>query len=229
MLPGQNVSEALPGRLRLALLAPALALLALLAAADGLAQERQWQDLDRVVATVEGSPVLLSDILMEKDLRLLEGPSESSAADDLLEPYINRLLILLEVREVGSFGLASGLEESAYTGYVQGFGSEGEYERKLARWGIDEAEVNRRLVQALLASLYTESRIQFFVRVLPGDIEQAYNDDPDRWGGLDLYGAWDMIRERLQEQAFEREKSRWLQSLRERYRLRFLERQAGGG
>ena len=68
-------------------------------------------------------------------------------------------------------------------------------------------------------SLYTESRLQFFVNVLPSDIEKAYEEDWERWGNSTLYEAWENIRSELLQSTYYRERERWLNTLRERYDL----------
>jgi hypothetical protein len=93
----------------------------------------------------------------------------------------------------------------------------------LKTWGIDEKEVYRRLERALLVSLYTESRIRFFVKVVPSDIENAYAENPQRWGDVPIFEVWESIKFELTKESFEREMNRWLDSLRERYRLSVFE------
>ena len=184
--------------------------------------------LDGVIAVIEEEPVLLSDVMMEHDLGLLEPASGEKDIKALLIPYLNRLVIIREAEEVGSFNLASGQIQGAYKGYLSRFENDWAFETKLEQWGIDEKEVIRRLVRALTVSLYTESRIQFFIGVLPSEIEETYQKDPERWGGRELFEVWNEIRESLQEQAFARERTRWLDTLWERYRVELLEVRNGG-
>lgn len=178
-----------------------------------------WVVLDDVIAVIADEAVLLSDVTMEHDLGLLEPASGEKGFEALLKPYLNRLVIIREAEEIGSFSLASGQIQEAYSGYLSRFEDEEAFEVKLKQWGIDEQEVITRLVRALTASLYTESRIQFFIGVLPSEIEQAYQKDPDRWGDRELFEVWNEIRETLQEQAFIRERVRWLDTLWERYQV----------
>ena len=182
-----------------------------------------WEVIDRVVAVLDGIPVLLSDVLMERELGLLEAPGAGNGLGKLLQPYLNRLMIANEVEEVGSFRLSPGQFKGAFSGFLAGFESRDDFERKLQHWGIDEGEFRRRLARALTVSLYTESRIQYFVRVLPSDVERAYAESPERWGERLIYEAWDDIRESLIEEAFVREMDKWLGTLRTRYHLEIIE------
>jgi len=184
--------------------------------------------LDGVIAVIEDEPVLLSDVMMEHDLGLLEPAGGERDVAALLTPYLNRLVIIREAEETGSFSLASGQIQGAYRGYLSRFENDEAFEDKLRQWGIDEQEVIRRLIRALTVSLYTESRIQFFIGVLPSEIEAAYQEDPDRWGGRELFEVWNEIRESLQEQAFAKERTRWLDTLWERYEVELLETRVGG-
>jgi len=178
-----------------------------------------WIRVDSLVATIDGAPVLESDILMEMDLGLLGSSHLGAGSKELFGAYLNRLLILREVEEVGGFRLTAGQAKGAYQGYILRYESLDEYKTKLDSWGIDEEEVMGRLSKALLASLYTESRIQFFVNILPSDIEKTYEEDRERWGDTSIYEAWETIRSELLQSTYRMERDRWLRTLRERYDL----------
>lgn len=178
-----------------------------------------WTRVDSIVATIDGSPVLETDILMEADLGLLESPRHDNDFNGLLEVYLNRLLILKEVEEVGGFRLTEGQAEGAYRGYLLRYKTREDYVSKLRSWGIDETQVREKLDRALLASLYTESHIQFYVNILPSDIEKAYTENPERWSGINIYEAWETIKSELRQTTYQKEKERWLNTLRERYDL----------
>ncbi len=178
-----------------------------------------WTRVDSIVAVISGAPILESDILMAVDFGLLESSQPGDGFDELLEAYLNRMLILREVEEVGGFRLTAGQAEGAYQGYLLRYESREDYEAKLQVWGVDEEVVQNKLSQALLVSLYTESHIQFFVNVLPSDIEKAYEEDRERWGGTTIYEVWETIRSELLQSTYRRERDRWLSTLRERYDL----------
>jgi len=199
-----------------------LILLLLMHAISSFAQGQEsggWTRVDSIVATISGEPVLESDILMEIDLGLLESTHLGDDFDPLLEAYLNRMLILMEVGEIGGFRLTEGQAEGAYQGYLRRYESMEVYEAKLRTWGIDEDDVLSMLKQALLASLYTESRIQFFVNILPSDIEKAYEENRERWADASIYEVWETIRSELLQSTYRKERDRWLSSLRDRYDL----------
>jgi len=181
-----------------------------------------WTRVDTIVATIDGTPILETDILMEIDLGLLESSHLGDDISELQTAYLNRLLILREVEEVGGFRLTAGQAEGAYQGYLLRYESIGDYETKLEMWGIGEEDVHARLSRALLVSLYTESRIQFFVNVLPSDIEKAYEEDRERWGEATIYEVWESIRSELLQSTYRKERDRWLSTLRERYDLNVM-------
>jgi len=181
-----------------------------------------WTRADSIVATIDGEPVLESDVLMEIDFGLLESPQLGKEFGNLLNAYLNRRLILMEVQEVGGFRLTAGQAESAYQGYLLRYENLESYEKKLQSWGIGEGKVLDMLQDALLASLYTESRIQFYVNILPSDIEKAYEEDRERWGSTTLYEAWETIKSELLQATYVKERDRWLSSLRDRYDLKIL-------
>ena len=178
-----------------------------------------WVRVDSIVATIEGVPVLESDILIEIDLGLLESSHLGEGFGELLNAYLNRMLILKEIQELGGFRLTAGQAEGAYQGYLLRYDDRNDYTRRIGTWGVTEEEVFDRLSKALLVSLYTESRIQFFVNILPSDIEKAYEEDRTRWGEATVYEVWDTIRSELMQKTFVEERDRWLDSLRNRYDL----------
>jgi len=178
-----------------------------------------WTRVDRIVVTISGAPVLETDIFLEMDLGLLETSHLGKGFDQLLEAYLNRLLILKEIEEVGGFRLTAGQAEGAYQGYLRRYESKKDYEEKLQIWGIGEEEVQRRLSRALLVSLYTESRIQFFINILPSDIEKAYEEDRERWGEATVFEVWESVRSELLQSTYRNERDRWLRTLRTRYDL----------
>jgi hypothetical protein len=221
----KRVFNEMASRVIIQIVAGALSVIAVMIPGACLAEEVEppWKIVDRMVAVLDSVPVLLSDVLMESDLGLLPSLGSEDGFGTLLEPYLNRLMIQKEVEEVGSFRLSPGQYDSAFKGFLAGFSGRDDFEDKLEYWGVDEQEVRRRLARALIVSLYTESRIQFFIRVLPSDVERAYREDPDKWGGRLLYDAWNDIRESLLEEAFTLERERWLKTLRQRYELRIID------
>jgi hypothetical protein len=186
------------------------------------------KELDRVIATVDGEPVLRSDIMLEMDLGLLSSGNDDPEFEELVDPYLNRLMIIREVEELGGYRLPPGQAENSYIGYRASFESREHYRKKLAAWGVTDEEVKARLKRALLVSLYTESRIQFFINILPSDIEEAYNREPEKWGGRSVYEVWDEINSVLESEAFAREQERWMETLRARYRLEILGKSSNG-
>lgn len=189
----------------------------------GADDSRDWIVVDGIVATIKEVPVLRSDVLMEEDFGLLKTSDLNGEFYGLLESYLNRLLILKELEDIGGFRLAEGQAEGAYREYLAEYDDMTVFREKLDRWGISEREVYKRLDRALLASLYTESRIKFFVKVIPSDVEKAYEENPERWGNTGVFEAWETIKSELMEESFRREKDRWLASLRQRYDLVMFE------
>jgi len=198
-----------------------------MAAAETPPSGQEWMLVDGVAAVVEEETVLMSDIALEEDFGLLKTPEEDGEFLNLLDLYINRLLILKEREDVGGFRLEEEQLKEAFAGYLESLGGQEVFDTKLEVWGVGAEEIVGRFRQALLASLYAESRIRFLVKVLPSDIERAYEEDPERWGNVGVFEAWDEIREDLVQKSFSQEKERWLKSLRERYRLQVFPREEG--
>jgi hypothetical protein len=178
-----------------------------------------WEELDRVIAEVNGGPILLSDLLLEKEFGLLEGVGGSTDLENLSRSYLRRRMILEEIREFGGFSVSSAEVQGAWSGYLSRYPDPDQFDRLLSRWRVAREEISRRLTEALSASLYTENRVRFFVQVLPSEIEAAYVADPARFGGKTLEEAWGALRDELTARAFEREVERWMGNLRDRYRV----------
>ncbi len=196
-------------------------------AAEPFPSGQEWDLVDGVAAIVDGEAVLVSDIALEEDFGLLKTSGENGEFAELLDLYINRLLILKEQEDVGGFRLEEEQVREAFAEYIANLGGLEAFEAKLQLWGIGEEEITGRFRQAMLASLYAESRIRFLVKVLPSDVEKAYEEDPERWGNAGVFEAWDEIREALVQKSFEQEKERWLKSLRERYRPQVFPQEEG--
>ncbi len=209
--------ERLNGNIFFALL---VLFLSMAAAVVGAATtDKDWVLIDGIAATIDGNPVLRSDVLMEKDFGLLGKVDGSSGFAELLEPYLNRLLIMRELEDIGGFRLSEGQAEESFAKFLDGSGGRAEFEEKLSFWGATEEEIFGRFTQALLASLYTESRLKFLVKIIPSDIEKAYAEDPGRWGDSGIFEAWERIKQDLAEESLEVERERWMTSLRKRYHL----------
>ncbi len=178
-----------------------------------------WVLMDRVAAVVNGSPILLSDIQMEKDFGLLEGEEGAADEESLSRVYLRRKMILEEVREFRGFSLAPAEYQGAATGFLLRFADQAAFPALLQRWKVSREEILRRLDDALTASLYTENRVRFFIQILPGDVERAFATDAERWKGRTLEEAWSEIQAELTDEAFRREVERWLDNLRDRYRV----------
>lgn len=202
---------------------PAFALLWLIVPAGSARPEalpeQGWVLVDGIAAAIDGVPVLRSDIAMEADFGLLTGPDGAGAFSELLDLYLNRILILRELEDVGGFRLEDRQVEEAFEAYLRNLGGTEVFDRKLKGWSVGEEEIVGRFRQGLLASLYAEDRIRFLVKVLPSDVEKAYAENPEKWGNRSVFEAWESIREELVQESFSQEKERWIKSLRNRYSL----------
>jgi len=172
------------------LLAVAFAAAALCA---GAVVHAERQLVDRVVAMVDGEPVLLSEVVQEMNLlRLQRNLGDLTAAeqkqlyDDVLDGMINDQLLVVDAKakgiEVSDEELRQAVDD-AVRSIKERLGGEERYRAELQKQGLTEAEVRdlhrEQKRKQILAGRIVQSEIRRQVEVSDADVRTAWDTERD--------------------------------------------------
>jgi hypothetical protein len=185
---------------------------AMLVAAFLLPHASMAEVIDRVVAVVAGDLIMLSDVIVARELRLIR-PASGVA------PLIDRALILSEVTRYAPPEPSPDAVTSALERVRSSFPTPEALAQVLQRGGIDEAQLRERLRQDLRIAAYLDQR---FTVPAPTDAEiaafRAEHSDRFRRNGVDV-PLDDVRTEIVDELTSDRRKElveEWLDGLRRR-------------
>jgi hypothetical protein len=130
---------------------------------------RGAQVVDRVVAIVSGTVILLSDARAELALGLFDPGAARDPIEAAMRWLIDRQLVLDEAGRGDRVDVEPAALGQALDGVRQRFASDAEYRRALAGLGLDERGLQRLVRDTLTARLYVERR---FDSVLPPTEEE---------------------------------------------------------
>ena len=210
--------QALP-RLSVSVLRPArrslppifrLAALYLLAVAPALAQPLAGvTTIERIVAVLDGRPLLLSDV---RALERVRGLAEGAA----LEALVDERLMHREASRLPQADVLAEEEERATQELL---------ERRPELAGSLSAAHLRRLVERQIAILkYVEFRFRPQLRVSDQEVRAAFEADPS--AGDSWEAAKQQLRERLERRALDERVESWVRELRARADVRYVGRTA---
>ncbi len=192
------------------------------------------ETVDRVIAIVYSTPILLSD--WEQEWRceaLLAGRDPASYTDPERRDVFNRLVDQELLREQMKSSLLSPLPPGAVEGKLQDLrkqlsaSTDIQWREMLKSAGVTEQELTDYLRKELEAERLVNSRFRSAVRIDERMVARYYNDHflPElrRAGGKDvpLEEVSGRIREILVQQTLTEELNSWLQSLREQAEIQF--------
>ena len=208
-----------------ALAAPIFALLALASAAPGrpAAAEAAPRTVDRILATVDGDPILLSDLERLIGLgivRRTEGESDGALERRALDRMIENRLRL---HELDRFGYEQApLEEidRRYQRIRDRFASEAEFRAELDRLGLDDTRLRLLVARQISILAYVEERLGPRVFVGVEDIRKYFDEElkPQLVARGEAVPAIESVREEirgvLREKRLNEEIDRWTRDLR---------------
>lgn len=189
------------------------------------AEEPPHALVDRVVAVVDGDPVLASDLERAIGLGLIErqnGESDDALRRRTLDRLIEHRLRLHEIDRFGFEEAALGEVEVQFEHLRSRFPSEAAFRAELARLGLEEAGLRQLLARQLSVLLYVEERLGPRVFVGVDDIRKHYDEElvPElhRRGepAPPLDEVREAIRELLRSRRLNEEIDRWTAELRSR-------------
>jgi hypothetical protein len=133
------------------------------------------QIFDRVLATVDGHMVTLSDVRATTTLGLT--PAAGAAGGDAaLDRWIERLLVLQEVDRFAPPEPAAAAIESRLAAVLAPLGTPDAVQTTLARLGIDRAWVQRWVRDDIRIQAYTEQRFAGSLEPTSEELENYYRE-----------------------------------------------------
>jgi hypothetical protein len=188
--------------------------LLLLAPAAGAAPP-SVETLERVLAVVDGRPLLLSEV---SAVRAVRGLGEVAA----LEAAIDERLMYLEAARLGPADVPPEEEDGALTLLL---GTRAE-----AAAGVPEPDLRRLLRRQIAIVRYVEFRFRPQVRVSDQEVRRAWEQEQaGRPAGPALEDAAEAIRERLERRALDERIEAWVRELRARAEVRYVTPPPAGG
>lgn len=181
-------------------------------------------EVERVLALVNGVPVLRSDVELAEIANLL--PRAPSEGEKEYHNAVLEALIALELRyqELKTAHLDQRLSvdwEAAWEKVVQQAGGEGELSRRLAAAGLSRESLMHLVRRAALVEAYVAQRFASSLRVSQEEIQKAYEaafpQGPQVSGNRPLLAEVRPLLERLvREKKLAEAVNRWTQELAQR-------------
>jgi len=209
-----------PRSLSVALLRPArparpvfvvLAALALGAAPLASAQPtpQSVTTIERVIAVVDGHPLLLSD---RRAIERVRGLAEAAALEELVDERVM-------YQEASRLPQAEVQDDEIELQVVQLLD-----ERPKLRSAVPLPDLHRLFARQLAILKYVEFRFRPQLRISDGDVRAAFEADPS--AGDSWEAAKDELRARLERKALDERVEEWVRELRGRAEVRYVGREA---
>ena len=181
--------------------------------------------VEEVLAVIGNAPILVSDVTLAHDVRLLQRDPDES-----LESYRSRLLdarlrLELQYRDLETSGVLYRLHldtDSALRDLVDRAGGSEVLDQALAAGGFTQEDLEQLALRLAAARAYTEERLRPTVSVTLEEIQQAYEHlvrdqlAPSGAPAPPLPEVQDQLRTLLVERKLNDEIRRWLDTARDR-------------
>ncbi len=189
------------------------------------------QVVDRIVATVNRQPILLSDWEVEMRYEAMLDQKSLPLSDDVARAALDRLIDQELVREqIRSYRLTVPSAQEITDRIIElrkqlNTENDNAFRALLGRYGIDEAELRDRVATQLLILRFIDVRLRPSVHVERRSIEAYYNDTlvPElKKKGADVAPLADVspqIEELLAQQRVEALTNEWLKDLRQQSKI----------
>jgi hypothetical protein len=166
--------------------------------------------IERVMAVVDGHPLLLSDV---SDLSRLRGLEPAAA----LEAAIDERLMFFEASRLTQTEVLADEEERALGELVE--------RRPILREQVGEPGLRRILRRQITILKYVEFRFRPQLRVSDQEVRAAFEADPTAGASFEAEKA--KVRERLERRALDERVEAWVSELRGRAEVRYVDRASG--
>ena len=166
--------------------------------------------IERVMAVVDGHPLLLSDV---NELSRLRGLEPAAA----LEAAIDERLMFFEASRLTQTEVLADEEERALGELLE--------RRPILREQVGEPGLRRVLRRQITILKYVEFRFRPQLRVSDQEVRAAFEADPA--AGASFEAEKGVIRERLERRALDERVEAWVRELRGRAEVRYVDRGSG--
>ena len=144
-----------------------------------IADELEWEPVETVVAVVDRTPLLASDIDLAQRLRLAQRPID--ADDDAFRSLLLDARIRLEVqfRDLEASGVLYRLDldvPAAKRDLLESVGGMETVGPVLAESGLDETDVDELALRICAVNAYADQRLRPRISVSLAEIETAYRE-----------------------------------------------------
>jgi hypothetical protein len=178
------------------------------------------QVIDRVLATVDGQLVTLSDVRTTMALRLTPAGAGTSAPDAVLDRWIERLLVLQEVDRFSPPEPPAAAIDARATAVLAPLGTPEAARARLALLGVDEAWVRLWVRDDLRIQAYTEQRFAGALEPTGDELENYYREHAAEFVRQGRELSPDQVRELAREHVMAARRralvADWLDGLRRR-------------
>lgn len=185
--------------------------------------------LDRLVAVVAGSPIMLSDVQTALEFGLIEVAQGEDAPKRALDQLIDRVLMFGEVERYGP-GEPDPAAVATALGRVRDRLGLDRYLAALSRVGLDEARLAAWLRDDLRLERYLGQRFDALAEPTDDEVAAYYRDHPSEFTRdgqlLPLDDVQARLRERLATERREVLVAEWVASLRRRADIQLVDQVA---
>ena len=203
--------------------------LAMLAATAG-AGARAAQVVDRVIAVVSGSVIMLSDARAALALGQFDAGDAADPVASAMRWLIDRRLVLDEAGRGERIDVDAAALDEAVAQVRLRFGSGDEYRRALEGLGLDESGVRRLVRDTMMARLYVEGRFDSALPATDEELRAFYERDKARFvlngRQLSFEEALDDVTAGLRRERRRQAVTSWMDRLRRRADIREVYRSA---
>jgi len=189
------------------------------------------QVVDRVVAVVSGTVVMLSDVRAALSLGLFEAGAAADPIETAMRWLIDRQLVLDEAGRGDRVDVDPSALSQALDGVRQRFASDDEFRRALEGLGLDENALQRLVRDTLTARQYVEQRFDSMLPPTEDELRAYYASHASLFlrngRHLPFEDAVADVTAILQRERREQAVSAWMERLRRRADIRVVYVQAG--
>ena len=190
----------------------------------------QAQVVDRVLAVVSGTVILMSDARAAMSLGLFDAGTAADPVEAAMRWLIDRRLVLDEAERGGRVELDTAAVDRAVDQVRQRFSTDDEYRRALEGLGLDDAGVGRLVREALMVRQYVEDRFDSAVPPSDEELREYFASHPDRFVQAGRQRAFEEaltdVTAAVQQDRRAQAVSAWMQRLRRRADIREVYRSA---